>query len=354
MAKYVINENSDLHSLAQEVEKIAKRREKTPVPDEITAKATAATSSGKARPAPAHRMLLLGIGLGAAAVIVAMGVFFGIGRLFTPGMRTVPDVMNKRIDIARSTLEAGGFRVVVEYDNSGDKPTGTVIAQVPPARMKKPAGSQVIMRVAGNPPGRGKQATVKTGAFELGQPAPEAAENAKTTPSEQPVKEAKEGGAKETAPTETVATKLTVPAVVGMNIEEARKLLQDMGLKIVEAGAREADKPEGTVVEIDPKAGVEIQAGALVRIRINTLLDKKAAPESKEPEAAPEASRIILRDYTGRPGDEAASDLYSRGLSPEWRYEISTSYIPGTVIVTDPPAGSRIPPGSKVFMVLAQ
>jgi beta-lactam-binding protein with PASTA domain len=368
MAKYVINENSDLHSLAREVEEIATRQEKETPPGgnaihEVPVE-TFVARPGKTRATASNRKLLLGIGLGAAAVIVAAGAFFGVGgMLFTPGMCAVPNVVDQRVDDACAALEAGGFQVVVEYENSGNKPAGTVIAQVPPARIKKPTGSRVLMRVAGNPPARDKQVGRKPGAFELGRP-----EAAKETTREQPTPTppkitSTEAG--ESAPTEINATKLTIPAVEGMNVEEARKLLQDMGLKIVETGAHDAGKPDGAVVSIDPRVGAEIPAGALVRIHINALSDKQgeqprpafAAPETAPavPETAPAASdKVIVQDYTGAPGQDAAKDLYSRGLTPEWRYELSTRHGPGTVITTDPPAGSRIPPGSKVFMVLSR
>jgi len=372
MAKYVINENSDLHSLAREVAEIASRRETAEQTEakavhEVTTEAPVKHREA-ARGTASNRPLLFGIGLGAAAMLIAIGAFFGIGRLLAPGMHTIPNVVNQRADAARSQLEACGFLVKIEYDNTGGRPAGTVIAQVPPARVKKPAGAEVLVRVAGNPPAHGKPVSTKTGVFELGRPGP-TKPTATGKPGTPPTADAsltvtpKPSGAaspekvadtpKDTTPPESVKKTLAVPAVEGMTAEAARQLLQNMGLKVVEDSAHVLGTQNGVVVSIDPKAGADIPVGALVRIRINTLSDDTAKPEN-ERSGAPNPEMVVLRDYTGMSGEDAAKDLYSRGLKAEWQYEASTQYSQDRVIITTPPAGSRIPPGSKVFMMLSR
>ncbi|MDP9347468.1 MAG: PASTA domain-containing protein [Actinomycetota bacterium] len=64
---------------------------------------------------------------------------------------TVPAVVGKSFDEARSTLEAAGFRVTRRDQESSDKPADTVLAQSPPGASKVDEGSTVALTVAKEP-----------------------------------------------------------------------------------------------------------------------------------------------------------------------------------------------------------
>ncbi len=64
---------------------------------------------------------------------------------------TVPGVVGKSFDEARSTLEAAGFRVTRKDQESSDKPADTVLAQSPPGDSKVDEGTTVSLTVAKEP-----------------------------------------------------------------------------------------------------------------------------------------------------------------------------------------------------------
>src|SRR6476661_11262300 len=64
---------------------------------------------------------------------------------------TVPGVVGKSFDEARSTLEAAGFTVTRKDQESSDKPADTVLAQSPAGASKVDEGSTVALTVANEP-----------------------------------------------------------------------------------------------------------------------------------------------------------------------------------------------------------
>lgn len=361
MAKYVINEQSDLNSLAKQVEEIAQRHattepaEAVPVhevaPEETAFKPARTHKAIRQSPLPAILM-----SAGAALVVVAV-VLITIKTQFAGKQRAIPDVVNARVDRALTLLESNGFAANVEYDNASTQPSGTVIAQVPAANTKGRLGTTVTLRVAGKPARTDRQPARNTGIINLGQGESRtgAREKADTTPAKTPPAEkTDQTQVKVNQPAEKPATaKVAVPAVEGQQVEEARKTLRALGVKIVEVAGNDAGKPDGVVLSVEPKVGSEIQAGSPVRIRVNTR-PKATEPAETERPAQPEPEMVIVPDYTGSAGQDAVKDLYRRGLRAEWSYQPSNQYTAGTVILTTPPAGSRVPPGTKIILVLSQ
>lgn len=69
-----------------------------------------------------------------------------------PSLITVPDVVGRELNEARSLLEQLGVPVApVEYDSTSTLPRGAVIAQSPAAGSVLPAGTSLVLRVAGRP-----------------------------------------------------------------------------------------------------------------------------------------------------------------------------------------------------------
>ncbi|MHB0938530.1 MAG: PASTA domain-containing protein [Armatimonadota bacterium] len=354
MAKYVINEKSDLHSLAKQVEEIAQRQE-TAEPVEAVAvhevvPEETAFQPARARKTARQRPLLIGLVTAVAAVIVAGAAFMGFKALFTPRQRAIPDVVNARVDKALNMLESNGFSAKVEYDSASKKPSGTVVAQVPAANTKSRLGSAVTLRVAGKQTRAGAQAIGKNaGIIALGQggsgTTPEKSDPAPTEKTPKVEKTEKQ-------PETQASANVLVPAVEGLKADDAKKALQGLGVKIVEIAGNDAAKPNGVVLNIEPKVGSEVQAGSLVRLHVNARPKDPAPIEVERPVADP--VMVTVQDYTGIAGKDAVIDLEHRGLKAEWSYQESNQYTAGTVILTTPPAGSRVAPGTKVTLVLSR
>jgi len=352
MAKYVINENSDLQSLARQVEEIAARQQNAApgeaiVVHEVVAEETAAARPARARTPTRRNVLLLSIGIGVAVIAMAC---VGVKLLAMPGSHPVPNVVDMRIDDARTIMAKAGFIVVIEYEASSKRPAGMVVAQVPAANKRESAGAKVTVRVAGKAPGHSKGTPRNSAAVQPGST------NTSKTPVVVPINPTPPVKlTNDTKPTvQEQPKKLTVPAVEGSKAEDARKVLRALGLNVTEATVNDAGKPDGVVLGSEPKAGSDIQPGATVRLRINVRPNESAPVVVERPPEPRTPAMLIVQDYVGMDGKDAANDLRSRGLNYEWRYEFSNRYTVNTVIVTDPPAGSRIQSGGKIYLVLAR
>lgn len=93
---------------------------------------------------------------------------------------------------------------------------------------------------------------------------------------------------------------LTVPNIVGLQVEEARKELQDMRLKLRESRRQVSDKfPEGAIIETDPAPGADIKEGTFLEAVVS------------------KGSRFVeVPDFRGRTVEEA------RGLARSLNLEI--------------------------------
>jgi len=132
---------------------------------------------------------------------------------------------------------------------------------------------------------------------------------------------------------------VVVPNLVGMTREQAEADLTDRGLVPV-ARNREtdpADADPGTVVDQNPKDGVEVAKGAEVKIFI-----------------AVEPNTVDVPDLSGMTLGEASSALAADGLTlgsrtPEANADIEVD----RVIRSEPAAGEPVAPGSVVDVVVS-
>ncbi len=130
----------------------------------------------------------------------------------------VPDVVGKAVDLATADLQVEPARFVVKQGApifSDAVPAGSVVSTVPPAgEGVKPGGEVTIILSKGRAP-------------------------------------------------------ITIPSVVGMQINEATALLQQLGLKVVPEPADDATKPKGEVLEQNPPGGGSAERNATVTLKVN-------------------------------------------------------------------------------------
>jgi beta-lactam-binding protein with PASTA domain len=128
-----------------------------------------------------------------------------------------------------------------------------------------------------------------------------------------------------------LATRAEVPDLTGRDSQAAKAQLERLGLR---AEIRERPDParKGRVLETDPPAGRSVARGEVV-----TLYVSSGAPEE-----------VAVPRVRGKPRDEARRLLQDAG------FEVKETKVPGggeaagTAVSTDPPAGSRRPPGTTV------
>ena len=123
----------------------------------------------------------------------------------------------------------------------------------------------------------------------------------------------------------------TIPDVTGMSEDEAKKVLEDAGLKKGKVSKGYSDSvAKGNVISSSPIAGASgYYKGDSVDLTV-----------SKGPE------KVTVPDVTGKSQDEAKKVLEDAGLKVEVNKRLGGPF--GTVRSTDPAPGSSVKPDSKV------
>jgi len=172
-------------------------------------------------------------------------------------MGRVPDVRDLSLSEAQNLLEANGYQLgrVVEVTHE-DVLKGMVISQDPPANSTLPLGNQVSLLLS-------------------------------------------KGGTMVVTP----PVQILVPDLIGLKLEEARRLLAEMNLSIgqIEEVAMPERNP-GIVVDQTPESGQEVAAGQLINLRvvqaIQDLQDlnlRFVLPDARVPITV----RIVVNDELG-------------------------------------------------------
>jgi tRNA A-37 threonylcarbamoyl transferase component Bud32 len=133
---------------------------------------------------------------------------------------------------------------------------------------------------------------------------------------------------------------VTVPALTGRPAAEAARTAARVGLRTSLVSVP-SDRPRGIVLAQDPRAGVRVEAGTTV-----ILTASSGTP--------PRPPGVPVPDLRGLEEDEARRPLEAAGLRlGHTTSEESDAVDPGTVLRSDPPAGSTVEPGTAVDIVVA-
>jgi hypothetical protein len=125
---------------------------------------------------------------------------------------------------------------------------------------------------------------------------------------------------------------VTVPSVVGQNVEQARAVLAAAGLELVVAGTEESTQAPDSVLRQDPSANASVAAGSQVRVILARGRDAVAVP-----------------DLRARPENEALQLLVQEGLTIGTRTEVFDPFIqPGSIVNTNPGPGLLVAPGARI------
>jgi serine/threonine-protein kinase len=136
------------------------------------------------------------------------------------------------------------------------------------------------------------------------------------------------------APEETVA----VPPVSDKPIEEARQILEEAGFtNITESPTPSDTVPEGNVISQEPVAGTAAKTSDPITLLVSSGSDTVEVP--------PVANMSF---------DQAKSTLEEAGFTVQRRDEPNDTVASGSVIGTEPGAGSRVAPSSTITVVVSQ
>lgn len=133
-------------------------------------------------------------------------------------------------------------------------------------------------------------------------------------------------------------TEATVPDVVGDSEEEARSTLQEEGFENITTEERSDDEAEeGTVLETDPEAGVEVPVSDSV-----TLVLSSGPGDVEIPDVAGQSETDAMNTLS-----EAGFENITTDTRPD--NEVSQ----GNAIGTDPPSGSEVAADSEVTLLVS-
>jgi serine/threonine-protein kinase len=212
----------------------------------------------------------------AASARIVKGGTITLTLSLGPERYLVPDIVGKKYELAVVDLEER--KLVAERKDRWDDnmPTGNVLAVEPAVNTEVKPGAKVVVWVS-----RGK------------------------------------------AP-------LTVPNVVGRNVNEARTVLQSMGL-LVTVEEKDSPKPKGEILEQVPGDGSGVEPGATIKLVV-----------SKGP------AQVPVPDVTSAhlPCAQAVQAIQGAGLTPQ-----PTGNPAGVVMGQQPAPNTPVDPGSAVIIV---
>jgi len=201
-----------------------------------------------------------------------------------PGQVEVPNVSGQTREQAERTLDDAGLGVAVETRDSSDVPSDTVIETSPPAGESVKRGSQVTLIVSSGP-GR-----------------------------------------------------VSVPPVVGQQLNAAEQQLSAVGLAS-STSEESSGRPAGEVISQSPDAGTRVDPGSTVALVVSS------GPEP--------VTEVDVPNVVGLTRSDAVSNLRSSGLSPSVQQE-TTDIQPqdGRVIDQNPAGGTTVDEGTTVVITV--
>ena len=128
-----------------------------------------------------------------------------------------------------------------------------------------------------------------------------------------------------------------VPDVTGKQMTLARQILEDKKLRVNVVETFDASVPAGTVVSQDPEGGAKVKEERLITIHVSK------GGESLE-----------MPDLKGLNKSDAEAKLKKMGLKVGSVYERNSDEEAGTVIATDPKAGSKVTKGQSVDITVSK
>ena len=130
----------------------------------------------------------------------------------------------------------------------------------------------------------------------------------------------------------------TVPQLVRMDVEKARAVAREKGLKaIVDTTVPSLNAPAGTVIGQEPPPGTTVKRGRTVYLTVSAGAKNKTVP-----------------DLVGMALEEAVRSLEDVGFNVKVEPLYTMDEEPGYVMRMYPPPGSSVPIGSTVTLYYSE
>ncbi|MBX6723508.1 MAG: PASTA domain-containing protein, partial [Dactylosporangium sp.] len=274
----------------------------------------------------------------AVVLLIAFGAWwFGFGRY-----TVAPDFVNLTKAQADQKAQAAGFTLRYDAGRYDEKiAKDTVLRQQPPARARIVKGGTITLTLSLGPERYqvpdvvGKSYELAVVDLEQRKLVPERRERYDDNMPAGNVLAVEPAANTEVKPGDKIVVwvsrgkaPITVPSVIGRNVDEARTVLQNMGL-FVTVEERQSDKPKGQVLEQSPNDGAGVEPGATI-----TLVVSSGPPQVQVPDVS--STRSL-------PCAEADAAIRGAGLTPSVLGNPA-----GIAVAQQPPSGTMVDPGSQV------
>jgi beta-lactam-binding protein with PASTA domain/tRNA A-37 threonylcarbamoyl transferase component Bud32 len=141
-----------------------------------------------------------------------------------------------------------------------------------------------------------------------------------------------------------------VPDLVNLTQADAEAALADAGLEVGTVTTETSTTvPAGSVISQDPPAGEQVDKGSAVSF----VVSSGSPSPTPTPTPSPTSSSVEVPNVYGMQSAVAEQQLTALGLSAAFRQKPNTGQQPGTVVNVRPDAGTFVPPGSTVLLVIA-
>ena len=131
---------------------------------------------------------------------------------------------------------------------------------------------------------------------------------------------------------------VSVPNLVGQDIEASRVTASDLGLLLAVTTQTAPDQPVGTIVAQDPAGGASVARGSTIKVTVITGSETVAVPD------------VRLRGEV-----DGVAAIVAAGLINGTRTDGYDPIVPaGTIIGTNPQAGTLVARGTKVDYVVSR
>jgi len=265
-------------------------------------------------------------------------------------MVRVPDVRRRQLDDARVALDGAQLGTGAVIELPSEQAPGTVTAQDPPPGTEAPVRSTVRLWVAGplptvtvpdlrgRPVGEARAVLVEL-RLRSGGPIDQPSDRQPGTVLEQePAPGAQvERGTLVRLWVATAVPPIAVPDVRRRQLEEARAILREAGLRPGEVRDRPSGEQPGTVLEQRPAPGAQVAPDTLVQLWV-----------------AIGALTVRVPDVRGQPLEQARATLARARLASGDARGQASDQQPGTVIAQDPLPGTPAQPGTLVNLWVAE
>jgi serine/threonine-protein kinase len=285
---------------------------------------------------------------GALALVVAVAaIAWGVWEYVIPHTQPVPAVRGTPLDRAIERLTTLGFRVqVAEGVHDDTIAGGHVVAMDPPAGTELEEGATVTLVPSRGPPPVpvpnvvGEPLDAAVAAIRSAGLEPEVRRSYHdTVPEGDVISQSPERGKAPEGSALTITVSrghapVVVPKVVGSTQDDAERVLEDAGFRVIVRTAYSDDVDRGDVIRVEPGQGARIAYGSAVTLTVSQGPERFPAP-----------------DLRGLTPQEAEARGESLGLVVTFFYVPNT---PQTVVISQSPeVGEIVTVGDTIQVFVA-